>query len=349
MMTKPHILGMLPCELAELSSITISEARRIIAHAVTRGADGFPLARPVAADSARRVASLVDRRRLTIVDRVRNDRDGFEKFLFRLHDGLLVESVLIPLEKENCYTICLSSQAGCAMACDFCATGRLGFARHLETWEMIAQFVQVRDAIDGTVTGAVFQGQGEPLHNFDNVLKAIAILKDPSGGCISEKRITVSTVGLVPAILRLAEKRHDFRLIVSLTSAIEEKRRRMLPAAAAWDIETLAGAMRHYQQRTGRRLTIAWVAISGFNVGLDEVAALERLFDGVPFKLNLIDVNDSRADGYRAPSADELSRFRDALRPLGMPVVRRYSGGAEKHAACGMLSNLHREAGTLTS
>lgn len=341
-MTSPHLLGLLPDELASLASITTSEARRIIAHAVTRGGDDFSAARPVSAETARRVASLVDRQRLGLVERVRSAGDGFEKFLFRLPDGLLVESVLIPLEKTNSFTICLSSQAGCAMACDFCATGRLGFSRHLETWEMIAQFVQVRDACGGTVTGAVFQGQGEPLHNFDNVMKAIAILKDPSGGCISGKRITVSTVGLVPAILRLAETKHDFRLIVSLTSAIDEKRRRMLPAAAAWDVETLAAAMREYQRRSRKRLTIAWVAISGFNVDVDEVAALERLFAGVPFRLNLIDVNDSREYGYRPPPTDELDRFRNALRRLEMPVVRRYSGGAERHAACGMLANFHR-------
>jgi 23S rRNA (adenine2503-C2)-methyltransferase len=127
-------------------------------------------------------------------------------------------------------------------------------------------------------------------------------------------------------------------LIVSLTSAIDERRRALVPAAAAWPVAELADAVRTHQRTHGGRATIAWVVLGGINTGQDEVDALRVLFDGVPLRLNLIDVNDARPDGYRRATPDELSSFRDALRTLEVPVVRRYSGGAAKHAACGMLS-----------
>lgn len=224
------------------------------------------------------------------------------------------------------------------MACDFCATGRLGLTRSLEPWEIVAQFLAVRAEAPGIVTGALFQGQGEPLHNFDAVLESAAILSHPCGGRISGKAITISTVGLVPAIQRLAELRLPYRLIISLTSAIDERRRALVPAAAAWPVAQLAEAARSYQRAVGGRITIAWVVLGGINTGDDEVAALGRLFEGVPWRLNLIDVNDARENGYRRATGEELSRFRDALRTLGVPVVRRYSGGAARHAACGMLA-----------
>jgi len=175
------------------------------------------------------------------------------------------------------------------------------------------------------------------------VVRAAGILSHPCGGRIAAKGITISTVGLVPAIHRYALERHPYRLIVSLTSAVDERRRTLMPMAAAWPVRELADAVRTYQHSAGGRATIAWVVLGGINTGVDEVEALRELFDGVPLRLNLIDVNDARPDGFRRAGEDELARFRDALRTLGIPVVRRYSGGAAKHAACGML------AGTVVS
>ena len=304
---------------------------------------GFPVARPVPRAVESGVTALTDRAPLEIVERATDPSDDFVKYLFRLHDGALAEAVRIPLEREGCFTVCLSSQAGCGMGCTFCATGRLGLIRHLEPWEIVAQFVAVRDEAPGTVTGAVFQGQGEPLHNYANVLRAAEILAHPCGGRIAAKGITISTVGLVPAIHRYAEERQPYRLIVSLTSAVDERRRTLLPMAAAWPVRELAAAVRAYQASAGGRVTIAWVVLGGINTGDDEVEALRELFASVPLRLNLIDVNDARPDGFRRASAAELARFRDALRTLGIPVVRRYSGGAAKHAACGMLAGVKAE------
>ncbi|HJW94328.1 MAG TPA: radical SAM protein [Thermoanaerobaculia bacterium] len=259
------------------------------------------------------------------------------KYLFRLHDGALAEAVRIPLENQK-FTICLSSQAGCAMGCTFCATGRMGLTRNLEAWEIVAQFIAVRDEAEAPVTGAVFQGQGEPLHNYPSVIKAAQILSHPCGGRIAAKAITISTVGLVPMIKRYARERHPYRLIISLTSAIDERRKTLLPVAGAWPVAEVADAVRAYQRVNGGRVTIAWVMLGGINTGLDEVEALQTHFGDLPLRINLIDVNDARPDGFRPPGDRELAAFRDALRALEVPVVRRYSGGAAKHAACGMLA-----------
>lgn len=343
MKERPHLFAMLPEDLAAHLrahgvAVRDGEARRIVAHAIARGEDGFPITRPVPRFVEAAVESLTIRGRLHVVERATDPSDGFVKYLFRLHDGALAEAVRIPLEVAGRFTVCLSSQAGCAMGCTFCATGRMGLTRNLEPWEIVAQFVAVRDEAPGQVTGAVFQGQGEPLHNYSSVMRAAEILAHPCGGRIASKAITISTVGLVPAIVRYARERRPYRLIVSLTSAIDQRRRELLPSASAWPVSELAEAVRTYQRSAGGRATIAWVVLGGVNTGRDEVEALRRLFDGVPLRLNLIDVNDARPDGFRRASEHELSRFRDELRTLGVPVVRRYSGGAAKHAACGMLA-----------
>lgn len=321
-----------------------AEARRVLAHVVAKGREGHPVARPVPRHVAHAVDALTSRERLEIVERATDPADGFVKYLFRLHDGAFAEAVRIPLEVPGRFSVCLSSQAGCAMACDFCATGRMGLLRNLEPWEIVAQFVAVRDEAPGTIAGALFQGQGEPLHNYANVMRSAEILSDPCGGQIAARAITISTVGLVPAIHRLAREHRPYRLIVSLTSAIDDRRRALLPAASAWPVSDLADAVRAYQHAIGGRVTVAWVVLGGINTGSDEVEALRELFDGVPLKLNLIDVNDARPDGYRRATPEEFAAFFDQLRTLGIPIARRYSGGAAKHAACGMLAAMRTSA-----
>lgn len=338
-----HLLGMLPDTLAAHLrehdvAVRDAEARRIVAHAIAHGLDGFPRSRPVPRRVEQAVEELFDRTALTIEERATDPSDGFVKYLFRLPDGLLAEAVRIPLQTAGKFTVCLSSQAGCGMGCTFCATGRLGLQRNLEAWEIVAQFVAVRGEAPGAVTGAVFQGQGEPLHNYANVMRAAEILSHPCGGRISSKAITISTVGLVPAIERYTHERRPWRLIVSLTSAIDDKRKQLLPSASAWPVSELAKAVRNYQRSIDDRVTIAWVTMSGVNTGRDEVTALRSHFDGVPLRFNLIEVNDARPDCFQRPSERELNAFRDELRTLGVPVVRRYSGGAARHAACGMLA-----------
>ncbi len=279
--------------------------------------------------------------RLEVVERVADPADGFVKYLLRSPDGSLSEAVRIPLEAEGCYTLCLSSQVGCAMGCVFCATGRLGLTRNLAAWEIVSAFCRVRDELPpgARITGAVFMGQGEPFHNYDHVIRAAQVLSDPNGCRIAAEAISISTVGLVPEIERYTAEGHRYRLVVSLTSAISERRRRLLPVTRKWDVPAVAAAIKAHASARNTRVTVAWVVIAGENTGLDEVEALRALFGDASHqvKLNIIDVNDG--DGHFRPAdASELGRFRDHLRTLGVPVVRRYSGGKDKHAACGMLA-----------
>lgn len=224
------------------------------------------------------------------------------------------------------------------MGCVFCATGRLGLSRNLAAWEMVDAFLQVRDEAPGRVTGAVFQGQGEPFHNYDEVLRAARILSHPCGGRIAAAAITISTVGLVPQIRRYAREGHRYRLIVSLTSALADKRRALLPVAGRFSLEEVADALREYAAVAPGLVTVAWVVLGGVNTGADEVEALRALLGDLPLRVNLIDVNDAREGGFRRATPAELRGLLDALGALRVPIVRRYSGGAQRHAACGMLA-----------
>jgi 23S rRNA (adenine2503-C2)-methyltransferase len=350
---RPHLLGLLPHDLVALLAargVTAreAEARRVLAHAVGRGLAGFPTARPVSRAMEQAIDAWFRREPLEVVAREEDPADGFVKYLFRSPDGALSEAVRIPLggpggaggtgSHHKRFSVCLSSQVGCALGCAFCATGRLGFARHLEAWEMVSAFCRVRAEAPGRVTGAVFMGQGEPLLNYHAVIQAARVLSHPCGGQVKAEAISLSTAGLVPQIERFTAERHPFRLVVSLTSSVAERRATLMPGAARWSPEQVAEAIRGYAAASGQRVTVAWVLLPGVNDGPDEVAGLARLFQGVPIKLNLIDVNDPRPGGFRRATQAELDAFRDRLRALNVPVVRRYSGGTAIHAACGMLA-----------
>ncbi|MEE2778977.1 MAG: radical SAM protein [Myxococcota bacterium] len=342
MTSKRNIHGLLPEDLVALlgaagEEISLGEARRLVSRELSWRPGRSPTRHPV-----RRVARLaverhVDSQGLEVVERVEDPADGFIKYLLRSPDGALTEAVRIPLQKEGLYTVCLSSQVGCAMGCDFCATGRLGLTRHLEAWEMVSAFRLIRDETEGRISGAVFMGQGEPLHNYDAVIQAARVLSDPCGGRISARAISISTVGLVPEMLRYAGENHPFRLVVSLTSAVQDRRARLLPVANRYKLPELGEAIRALWSSSGDRVTIAWVLIGGLNTDKREVDALRSLLGDVPIRLNLIDVNDPRPDGYRRATEEELNTLMDDLQVLKVPVVRRYSGGRNKHAACGML------------
>ncbi len=330
---------MTPAELGAFLAphgIQAGEARRIFAHHVQHRRRNWDV-RDMAREKVARVAAVVDTPTLAVVDRRRDPADGFMKYLFALADGARVEAVRIPIFDDK-YTLCLSSQAGCPLDCVFCATGRLGYTRNLATWEIVEQLRIVRDEADRPIRGVVFMGMGEPFLNYDNVIRAARIFADPSGGAISGRAITISTSGVVPAIRRYTEERHPYRLAVSLTGATRARRRSLMPAAEkTWPIDELIDAVRAHAAATGDRVTLEYVVISGVNCGADDAAALVELLRGIHVRINLIDVND--ATGRFAPPSDaERRAFVDALQPLGAPIVRRYSGGKDVNAACGMLA-----------
>lgn len=320
--------------------LTASAARRIQAAVLRRGA--FPSPAPGLSSSLlAAVRARVDIPALALLERKVSPRDGFAKYLFRGDGPDGFEAVRIPLlhrPADPKYVVCVSSQVGCALGCVFCATGRRGFVRDLAPWEMVDQVLQVRDDSPHPVRGVVFMGMGEPMLNYDAVIAAARILSEPCGPAIAAKAITICTAGIVPAIRRFTADGHPYRLLVSLTCADPARRGELMPVERAHPARDLIASLREYHAATGRRVTLAWTMISGVNTGEEDARQLAALLRGLPVKLDLIDVNDP-SGRFRPPAAAELGSFRDALRRhLGMPVARRYSGGADIRAACGMLA-----------
>jgi 23S rRNA (adenine2503-C2)-methyltransferase len=328
-----------PAELAARLAplgFTPREARRVYAHQVQHGRRDFRV-RDLAKQKIALLEATFALPSLKVVERRTSPTDGFTKYLFELEDGLRVEAVRIPLFDTK-YTVCISSQAGCALGCVFCATGRLGFQRNLKTWEIVEQVRVVREEADRPVRGVVFMGMGEPFLNYDNVIRAGRILCDPSGLAIDGRAVTISTAGVVPAIRRFTRDRLPFRLAVSLTSAIRPKRLSLMPVEGTWSTDELMAAVREYSEaRGGERVTLEYVAISGTNCGEEDARALAELLRGLPVRLNLIEVND-HTGRYLPPSEAERTAFVSALQILGQPIVRRYSGGKDVQAGCGMLA-----------
>jgi 23S rRNA (adenine2503-C2)-methyltransferase len=314
-------------------------ARRVVDRLVFQGGDHLDGVRGLSRALAREILARGRTTRLTCLDRRASAVDPFVKYLFRAEDGALVETVRIPLERPR-FSVCVSSQAGCGLGCAFCETGRLGFTRHLEAWEIVDQVIAVkRDApADRPVTGVVFQGQGEPLHNYDAVTRAAAVLRDPNGMRIRGEAITISTVGLLPAIERYTAERHVYRLILSLTSGIDAKRRSLVPLADTYAVSDLARAMAAHATVHGGPVHLGWVLMAGINTGDDEAEALAAHFASVPVRVHAIDVNDPTGR-FRPPDDVERGRFFDALHRRGIAFVRRYSGGPDIAAACGMLAS----------
>ncbi len=343
-------------EAARRWGATEAEGQKLVAavHAPRKPlAGGAPLAALAATRAVRRtvlngVIAEGAIGRLKRVGQVTSPVDGFCRYLFETHDGQRIEAVRIPipcevgevpehLKDKPHYVICVSSQAGCALACAFCATGKMGFRRNLQVHEIVEQVRHVRAEADRPVRGVVFMGMGEPMLNYDRVIAAAQIFSAPAAYAIAADRITVSTAGVVPGIRRFTEERQPYRLAVSLTAATSEKRRRVMPIEDTWPLPELLAAVRAYQASAGGRAMLAWVAIDGFNTGADDAEALKALTAGLPLRLDLIDVADPTGE-FRAPSAAQLSGFRSQLQILGQPIVRRYSGGRDVDAGCGMLA-----------
>lgn len=275
--------------------------------------------------------------RLELVEKVVSSVDGFTKFLFKTHDGHFVEAVRIPLLAHR-FSVCISSQVGCALGCTFCATGKLGFRRNLEAWEMVDQVLQVREGAERPVTGVVFMGQGEPFLNYDNVLKAAAIMKSPTGLSIAAEAITISTAGILPRIRQYTEEGHPYRLIVSLSAGTSETRRKIMPIEKKYPLDELIPAIGEYARSRRTRATIAWVAMKGINTTAAELQALKARLGDIPIRFNLIEVNDPEGQ-FVAPVGEDFRAFVDELQQLQVPIARRYTGGKDIEAACGRLAS----------
>jgi 23S rRNA (adenine2503-C2)-methyltransferase len=326
---------------AAIPSLPLPVARRLVSRVVGADRDDWEDVRGLSKQARGILREQATSARLEILDRRRSAVDPFVKYLLRTHDGHLLETVRIPLELPR-FSVCVSSQVGCALGCRFCETGRLGFGRNLEAWEIVEQVLTVRrESDERPVTGVVFQGQGEPFQNYDNVIRAAEILRHPCGLRLRGDRITISTVGLLPQLERYTAEGHPYRLILSLSSAFQDKRARLLPVAGRYVVSELATAMRRHALANDGYVHLAWVLMAGINSGPEEALQLRRLFEGVRVRVSVIDVNDPTGRFQRADDA-ERGRFLAALAENGLGFVRRYSGGPDIHAACGMLASSAR-------
>jgi 23S rRNA (adenine2503-C2)-methyltransferase len=264
--------------------------------------------------------------------------DGLtRKFLLALADGQTIETVLMGYPRRM--TACLSTQAGCAMGCVFCATGQMGFVRHLEPGEIVAQVLHCRRALPdaAALRNLVLMGMGEPLHNYDAVMAALEIITDRRGINIGPSRITISTVGVVPGILRLAREGRPYGLAVSLHGASEEERSALVPISRRWPLDELIAACREYAGITARRIFFEWTLIAGRNDSPETARRLAALLGGIDAHINLIPLNPTIDYTGLATSSDGVRAFQRELREAGFPVTIRQRRGIDVAAGCGQL------------
>jgi 23S rRNA (adenine2503-C2)-methyltransferase len=352
---KPIALqGLTPASLCRaVPDVRLEEARKIVSHVARGGALGEPV-RTVRRVAIEAVAARCAVPALAVRDVRQSVLDPFVKWALETHDGRVLETVRIPLERAGRYSVCVSSQVGCAIACTFCATGRMGLARNLEAFEIVEQVRVVARSIPrarGRVHGVVFQGMGEPLANAARVLEAIAALVDPCALAIDQRAITVCTSGLPAGIRALAREAPKVRLGLSIGSARREVRRRIMPIDDAHPLDDVLDAAADHARTTGLAPLWAVTLLAGVNdADEDAVALAARAFTfaretGKRPRITIVPYNriaEPSQDAFARSSDERESAFRDILSAAGIATHKRYSGGADVAAACGQLTGAAR-------
>ncbi|MCI0569679.1 MAG: 23S rRNA (adenine(2503)-C(2))-methyltransferase RlmN [Myxococcaceae bacterium] len=347
-----------PAPPADLLSMTIEELKAWVAEQLGerpfRGAQLYTWLHQRGAESFDEMTDLSKAMRQKLSEQARiaplskdleqRSVDGTIKYRWRTHDGRLIESVYMPAEDRK--TLCVSTQVGCAMACAFCMTGTLGLKRNLTPGEIVAQVHAVNREVRRNeghetfrpLTNLVFMGMGEPLHNFENLKKSLAILQSEEGPNFSHRHITVSTVGLVPMIERLGRET-DVKLAISLNASTDEQRSRMMPVNRKWNIAALLDACRTFPMRQGRRITFEYVLLQGVNDADEDAHRLVELLKDIPAKVNLIPYNENPGLGFRSVGEERAEAFRDILAEGHVAAFVRRNRGRDIAAACGQLAN----------
>ncbi len=261
--------------------------------------------------------------------------DGTQKFLFALEDGNVIESVL--MRYSYGLSACISSQVGCRMGCRFCASTIGGRVRDLSAGEMIRQVTKMSQIAGARIGHVVIMGSGEPLDNYDNLVRFLRIMGDPDGERLSLRDITVSTCGIVPNIKRLAEEGLPVTLALSLHAPSQEKRERLLPVAKKYRMPEVMEAMQYYYEKTGRRITFEYSCVEGENTSLADARMLSDLVRGMNCHINLIPVNRVSARSYQRPQMEKIRTFRSQLEKKGISVTIRREMGQDINGACGQL------------
>lgn len=333
---RPALVGLSPAEIETALAPFGQPAFRprqiykwIHHHGVTDFAEMTNLPKPLR-------ESLAETFRLTTLtlNTRRISQDGTRKYLWRLDSGRDIESVFIPEATRT--TICISSQVGCSLGCRFCATAQMGFLQNLTPGEIVEQVLAVQRDTGTDITNVVLMGMGEPFLNYPRVIAACRILNDPEGTAISAKKITISTVGIVPRIRQFAAEQQPFSLAISLHAAKQELRSSIMPVADKFGVEELMASAREYTNLTGKRITFEYVLLAGVNDRPEDARALLKVLSRLRCKLNLIPYNDTSL-GFAIPDEARLTAFLEPLRSAPFSVTVRKNRGTDIAAACGQL------------
>jgi 23S rRNA (adenine2503-C2)-methyltransferase len=311
-----------------------------------RGVDSFDEMTDLSKDLIEKLKQNYYVKNLELQDSLES-QDGTVKYLFRLNDGNCIESVKMKYKYGNC--ACVSNQVGCKMGCTFCASAKIGFERSLTAGEIVSQIIQIEKLSGEKISNVVFMGIGEPLDNYDNVLKAISLINDPKGLNIGARHISISTCGLVPKIKQLADEIElQCNLCISLHSSRDEVRSKMMPINNAYKISELIDACKYYISKTNRRITFEYALVDGVNDSTEDALHLAKLLKGMLCHVNLIPINKIKDGIYEKSSTEKILKFRDTLNEKGIVATVRRELGSDISAACGQLVRKTREEQTLT-
>ncbi len=274
-------------------------------------------------------------------DKLQHSLDGTLKGRFRLHDGFMIESVLIPVPADNRFTVCVSTQVGCSLTCTFCATGRMGRIRNLDASEIYDQFAVVNrhsiETFGHPLTNIVYMGMGEPLLNYANTLRSVALISE--GLNFSPKRITVSTAGIAKMIRKLADDEVRFNLALSLHAADDVKRNEIMPINEQNNLAALVDALDYFYQKTRNRITFEYIAFQNFNDTIEDAKNLVKICKRIPARVNIIEYNPIDNAPFLKSADNNIDRFARFLSDHGVAVTVRKSRGKDIDAACGQLAN----------
>jgi 23S rRNA (adenine2503-C2)-methyltransferase len=335
-MDKIPLAGLMPEEIDEALSLFPSFRGNQIFKWIGSGAESFDEMTNLSAQLRAEITEKAVLRSSSVTNTLR-DPDGTIKLQITLHDGLAVETVLLT-DREGRKTACVSCQAGCAMKCSFCKTGTLGLARNLTAGEITEQFFFLEKAA-GPLDNIVFMGMGEPMMNLDSIRRTAAVLTDKRGRNLSSRRITVSTSGVIKGIYDLADNGPFLRLAVSLTTADEELRSQLMPVSRTNPLQELRKAIVYYIEKTGKRVTLEAVLLSGKNTGPESARHMIDFVKGLDVNINLIPWNPVEGLPFTEPSAAESAAFVSILVDAGLNVTLRTRRGRKIGGACGQLGN----------
>ena len=276
-----------------------------------------------------------------IIEVYKSELDGTEKFLLGFSDGNLIESVLMRYKHGN--SICISTQVGCRMGCKFCASTIEGRVRNLSTGEILSEVIAVQNYIGERISNIVLMGSGEPLDNYDNVIKFLEVVSADYGLNIGQRHITLSTCGIVPKIYELADKEMSITLAISLHAFNDEKRKEIMPIARKYTISELLEACRYYLKKTNRRITFEYALVKDVNDGKEDAKALGKLLSGMLCHVNLIPVNEIKENTFKRSSKKVIEDFSEILKSNGIEVTTRREMGSDINAACGQLRRSYIE------